>query len=119
MSLLASIVAGRRSKWVVVVVWIVAVFALSQAGSKLSDITDNQTEDFLPGNAESTEVLRQLNDRFEGGQTSNGLIVYRRDGGLTPGPPVALDSDPGRADLGAEELSDVPGPGRRIHQGPQ
>ena len=83
MSLLASIVAGRRSKWVVVVVWIVAVFALSQAGSKLSDITDNQTEDFLPGNAESTEVLRQLNDRFEGGQTSNGLIVYRRDGGLT------------------------------------
>ena len=83
MSRLASIVAGRRAKWVVVAVWILAVLALSQAGSKLSDITDNQTEDFLPGNAESTEVLRQLNDRFEGGQTSNGLIVYRRAGGLT------------------------------------
>src|SRR4051794_34165734 len=83
MNVLASIVAGRRSKWVVVAAWIVAVVALSQAGSKLGDITDNQTEDFLPPNAESTEVLRQLNDRFEGGQTTNGLIVYRRPGGLT------------------------------------
>ena len=38
---------------------------------------------FLPAEAESTKVQRLLKDRFPGGETSNGLIVYKRAGGLT------------------------------------
>jgi putative drug exporter of the RND superfamily len=82
-SWLAKVVAGRRSKWAVVVVWILLVVGLAPVGSKLTDITDSKTEDFLPKSAESTEVLRQLNERFDNGETINGLIVYRREGGLT------------------------------------
>jgi RND superfamily putative drug exporter len=59
----------------------VAVFA--PLGSKLTDETSDQTESFLPASAESTEVTRLLNDRFGSGQTVEGLIVYRRKGGLT------------------------------------
>jgi putative drug exporter of the RND superfamily len=80
---LASIVTGRRSKWVVIVVWVLAVFATMGLGSKLADETTDDTESFLPDSAESTEVVRLLDEDFEGGETTQGQIVYKREGGLT------------------------------------
>ena len=77
-------VAGRRSKWVVVAVWILLVVGLAPLGGKLADITDNQTQSFLPKNAQSTDVLNLLTHRFPGGDTTNGLIVYQAPGGFTP-----------------------------------
>ena len=41
---LASIVAGRRTKWLILVVWIIAAVAMSPLGSKLSDVTTDDTE---------------------------------------------------------------------------
>ena len=84
MTRLASIASGRRTKWAVVAAWIIIVAALAGPGSKLADETNDRTQGFLPANAESTEVLNLLDDRFEGGQTTEALIVYRRPGGLTP-----------------------------------
>jgi RND superfamily putative drug exporter len=75
-------VTGRRTKWVVLVLWIVAVAALSPLGSKLSDETQDDTTSFLPESAESTEVVRILDDEFPGGETTQGLIVYEDKGGL-------------------------------------
>jgi RND superfamily putative drug exporter len=66
-----------------VALWIVLAVALAGPGSKLADETTNETESFLPSNAESTQVLRLLNDRFPQGKTTQALIVYRRPGGLT------------------------------------
>ena len=83
MGALARIVTGRRSKWVVVLGWIVLVFAFAPLGSRLGDVTDNRTESFLPSDAESTEALRVQEERFPGGETVTGLVVYRRPGGLT------------------------------------
>jgi putative drug exporter of the RND superfamily len=79
---LASVVTGRRTKWVVLVLWIIAVAALSPLGSKLSDETQDDTVSFLPESAESTEVVRILDDQFPGGETTQGLIVYEDEGGL-------------------------------------
>jgi putative drug exporter of the RND superfamily len=79
----ASIVTGRRSKWVILAVWIVAIFAVFPLGSKLSDKTSDDTQSFLPSSAESTEVVRQLDENFPGGETDQAIIVYQRDGGLT------------------------------------
>jgi RND superfamily putative drug exporter len=84
MSKLASIVAGRRSKWVVIALWILAMLAAQPLGAKLQDETTDDTESFLPASAESTEVVRKLDDDFKAGETTQGLIVYKRDGGLTP-----------------------------------
>jgi putative drug exporter of the RND superfamily len=80
---LAGFVAGRRTKWLVIPFWVIAVAALAPLGAKLGDVTSDDTESFLPAGAESTEVQRLLKDRFPGGETSTGLIVYRRAGGLT------------------------------------
>jgi putative drug exporter of the RND superfamily len=81
---LASIVAGRRAKWVILGIWIVAAFAMSPLGQKLSDVTTDDTESFLPKNAESTEVVRTLDDQFPSKETALALIVYQNPNGLTP-----------------------------------
>jgi RND superfamily putative drug exporter len=79
----ASIVTGRRSKWVILAVWIVAVIAVFPLGSKLSDKTTDDTQSFLPGSAESTEVVKSLDRDFSQGETDDAIVVYQRDGGLT------------------------------------
>jgi RND superfamily putative drug exporter len=81
---LAQIVAGRRTKWLVIATWLVLVFTLAPLGGKLADETVDDTESFLPSSAESTEVVRLLGERFESGETANGIVVYERPGGLTP-----------------------------------
>ena len=81
---LASIVAGRRTKWVVLVVWIIAAVGMSPLGSKLSDVTTDNTESFLPSNAESTEVVRTLDHQFPAKETALALVVYQNKDGLTP-----------------------------------
>ena len=83
MRALAAFVTGRWTKWVVVALWIVLAVALSGPGGKLADETNNDTESFLPDNAESTQVLRLLDERFAEGKTTEALVVYRRAGGLT------------------------------------
>src|SRR5215210_8500064 len=93
MSALARFVTGRRTKWVVVAFWIVAVAALSPLGAKLADATNDETASFLPAGAEATKVQELLKQRFAGGETSNGLIVYRRAGGLTAGDRARIAKD--------------------------
>ena len=83
MAPLARFVAGRRTKWIVPIIWLVLVVAFAPLGSKLADATDDRTEAQLPKGAESTEVLKLQADRFKSGQTTTGLIIYQRDGGLT------------------------------------
>jgi putative drug exporter of the RND superfamily len=101
MTKLASIVSGRRTKWAVVAAWIVLVAVLVGPGSKLADETNNETQSFLPASAESTKVLNLLNDRFEGGETTEALIVYRRPGGLTAADRRKIERD---AELAARRL---------------
>jgi putative drug exporter of the RND superfamily len=97
-SALASFVTGRRTKWVVIAFWIVAVFALSPLGGKLADATRDETASFLPAGAESTRVQELLKDRFPGGETTIGLIVYKRDGGLTEADRAKIARDAQRVD---------------------
>ena len=101
MTKLASIVSGRRTKWAVVAAWIVLVAILAGPGSKLADETNDQTEGFLPAGAESTKVLNLLDDRFQGGETTEALIVYRRQGGLTAADRRKIERD---ARLAARQL---------------
>jgi putative drug exporter of the RND superfamily len=95
--LLAAFVSGRRTKWLVPLVWIVLAVVFTPLGSKLSDETSNETESFLPKSTESTEVTRLLNTRFRSGQTLNGLVVYRRAGGLSPADWRKVRADAARA----------------------
>ena len=90
---LAAFATGRRSKWLVVVLWILLAAALSGPGSKLADETNDQTQSFLPESAESTKVLNLQEERFREGQTRDALIVYRREGGLTAADKRKVEAD--------------------------
>jgi putative drug exporter of the RND superfamily len=68
----------------VLAIWIVAAVVMSPLGSKLSDVTTDNTESFLPHDAESTEVVRQLDHEFPAKETALALVVYQNKDGLTP-----------------------------------
>jgi RND superfamily putative drug exporter len=105
---LAQVVSGRRTKWLVLATWILLLFAVAPLGAKLADETVDDTESFLPSSAESTEVVRLLDRRFESGQTANGLIVYERNGGLTAADRARAARDAQRVD-GAIPVTEAPG----------
>src|SRR5437763_1060038 len=93
----ARFVTGRRTKWLVPLMWLVLAAALQPLGSKLSKVTDDRTQSALPKSAESTDVIKTLERDFPGGQTATGLIVYRRAGGLSPADRAKITSDARRA----------------------
>jgi putative drug exporter of the RND superfamily len=90
---LASIVAGRRSKWAILVIWVIAAVAMQPLGQKLSDATTDDTESFLPHDAESTEVVRELDRNFPAKETALALVVYQNDNGLTPANKARIAAD--------------------------
>src|SRR3954471_9951042 len=86
------IIVGRKSKWAVVIFWLVLIFGMGSLAGKLQDAQKNDTKSWLPGSSESTQAL----DRQEGFKSSNtyeAVIVYSRDSGLTPVDRAKVASD--------------------------
>ncbi len=81
-----TIPAGRRAKWIVLAVCVLVLFGAIGANlpGKYSDAENNESTSFLPSDAESTKVL-EISDELQGGEQAPIVIVYRREGGLTPG----------------------------------
>jgi RND superfamily putative drug exporter len=80
---LARIPSGRRSKWAVVVFWLlVAGIAMGPAGL-LTDAQKNDAAAWLPVNAESTKVIEAL-DKFPSSGDVPAVVVYERSGVVTP-----------------------------------
>ena len=80
---ISSIATGRRSKWVVIAIWVILGVGLSTFQPKLQEATTNENEAFLPASAESTEVNNLIEDRFADGREVDALVAYHREGGLT------------------------------------
>jgi putative drug exporter of the RND superfamily len=81
-----AIAAGRRSKWVVFLAWVVVIFIAAgpaQLPTKFADAENNESTSFLPGDAESTHALTATED-LQGGELAPAVIVYERASGLTP-----------------------------------
>ncbi|MEV6105495.1 MMPL family transporter [Streptomyces sp. NPDC051940] len=87
----AWLVCGRWTKWVVLGLWVVALGALGPLSMKLADAQDNQTVNWLPKSAESTQVLRESED-FRPEQMPT-VIVYERASGLTDADRARIDED--------------------------
>src|SRR5690348_10078548 len=56
---LAALPCGRRAKWVVLAFWLVLLIVAVPLAGKLTDAEDNEASSWLPGNAESTQVLNE------------------------------------------------------------
>ena len=88
----ARALSHRRLKWVVLVVWIGIFMFGGFYGSKLLDAQNNEAASWLPGDAESTEALEEL-ETFQPADAIPGLVVYERAGGLTEADQAAAAED--------------------------
>ena len=79
---LAQLPGGRRTKFAVVAVWLVVLFALGPLAGKFEDAQENDPVDYLPANAESVEAIDQL-EGFPSEDQAEAITVFHRDGGLT------------------------------------
>src|SRR5579859_2984115 len=59
MNRLIAIICGRRTKWAVVVFWLVVVAALGSLAGKLQGAEKNDASSYLPASAESTQELNE------------------------------------------------------------
>ncbi|MGL6279894.1 MAG: MMPL family transporter [Gaiella sp.] len=82
MGTLASVVAGRRAKWLVLLAWIVLVGALAPLGAKFESAQENDPASFLPGDAESVRVL-EADEQFADDDPTIATVVFRNSEGLT------------------------------------
>jgi RND superfamily putative drug exporter len=88
---LATLPAGRVGKFVVLVAWLAIAVGASGPAGRFEDAQTNESTSYLPGGAESTRALAQI-ERFQEGQgeRADAVIVYRRDGGLTAADRAAI-----------------------------
>ncbi|TPQ15878.1 MMPL family transporter [Streptomyces sporangiiformans] len=75
---------GRRRAvpWLVLGLWVAALAFVAPFAAKLADVQHDRITDYLPANADSTQVA-EIQDQLPGGETTELVLVYHRDGGLT------------------------------------
>jgi RND superfamily putative drug exporter len=89
---LARVPSGRRTKWLVLVFWLVVVAVLGPLAGKLTNAEKNDASSWLPAKAESTQVVN-LQAKFQSPNVFVGVIVYTRPGGLTAADRAAAAAD--------------------------
>ena len=80
---LARLPAGKASKWIVLAFWVIALGVAISPASKLTGAQENDAVSWLPGDAESTAVLQDM-ERFQSSDEIPAVIVYERADGVTP-----------------------------------
>lgn len=78
---LATRVSGRRSKLVVLGLWIALLVGLAPFASRFESVQRNEPSSFLPEGAESVAVL-EASKRFPSGEVIPAVVVFRDDAGL-------------------------------------
>ncbi|RIQ20256.1 MMPL family transporter [Jiangella rhizosphaerae] len=107
---LGSYVCGRRSKWIVLVFWLIVLAVAFPLSAKLTGAQENDTASWLPGSAESTRVFEVQQEAFQTGEELPAIVVYERTDGITPQDQEKAAAD-ARAFAGVEHVSgDVVGP---------
>jgi putative drug exporter of the RND superfamily len=98
-------IAGRRSKYLVLVLWLLVVILVVPLAGKLSGAERNETKAWLPANAESTKVI-DLESAFQSPNLLPAVVVYDRSGGLTAADEAKIAADSRR--LGSVAHTDGP-----------
>ncbi len=77
----ADLPGGHRSKYAIVGVWLIVLFAIGPLAGKFEDAQENDPADYLPAKAESVKAIEEL-EEFPSGDLANAITVFHRDGGL-------------------------------------
>jgi len=76
------LLTGRRTKFLVLVFWLVLVGLAGPLAGKLTGAEKNDSASWLPGSAESTKVL-QIQESFQSPNALPAVLTYDRPSGLT------------------------------------
>ncbi|MFB6672149.1 MMPL family transporter [Streptomyces sp. NPDC056390] len=68
--------------WTLLGLWIVVLAIAGPFAGKLSGVQHDRAVDYLPASADSTQVAK-IQDELPGGESTELVLVYHRDGGLT------------------------------------
>ncbi|WP_327367344.1 MMPL family transporter [Streptomyces sp. NBC_01217] len=72
----------RVLPWAILALWVAVIALAGPPAGKLGDVQTNRAVDYLPANADSTQVAK-IQDALPGGEATELVLVYHRDGGLT------------------------------------
>jgi RND superfamily putative drug exporter len=93
-----ALAAGRRAKWVVFVLWFLAIFIAAGPANlpgKFEDAESNEATSYLPESAESTKALAAT-EELQDGEIAPAVVVFRREAGLTPADFESIEADVGK-----------------------
>ena len=107
MQALAGVTTGRRSRWIVIGVWVLLLAAFVPLSSKLNSQKVDTSTSLLPEGSEAGQVAKTLATRFAGGDKPTTVLLYRRPGGLTA-------ADRQRIEENARDAAKVPLAGRAL-----
>jgi RND superfamily putative drug exporter len=79
---LAALPGGRRTKWLVLVFWIVVIAVAAPLAGKLQGAERNDASSYLPASAESTRELNAQN-AFVVTNLNPAVVLYQRPSGVT------------------------------------
>src|SRR5258708_14658153 len=79
---IAGLPSGRRTKWAVLVFWLVVAVVASPLAGKLMGAEKNDAKSWLPAAAESTRVLA-IQDRVQSANVFPAVMVYYGASGLS------------------------------------
>jgi len=88
-SAFARLVSGRRSKFVVLAAWLVALVALGPLIGSFESKQKNEPSSFLPEDAESVRAL-ELSDRFPSAEGVAAIAIFSREGALSEADRAAI-----------------------------
>jgi RND superfamily putative drug exporter len=83
MSRLTRLPSGRRTKFLILIVWLAIVSAAAPLALKLPDAASNEAVSWLPRNAEATKAYERAQAAFPDSDKLVAVAVYTREGGLT------------------------------------
>src|ERR1044072_2546889 len=98
---IAGKLTGKYTKWFVLVGIVIVFMIFGGFAGKLTDVQDNQTENWLPASAESTKAIKKLN-AFQDEYDISSTVVYYKASGLTSEDLAAIDEQ-------AAEIDDLDG----------
>jgi putative drug exporter of the RND superfamily len=91
----ATMPAGRRAKWLVLVGWLIIVAVAGPLSGKLTGAEKNDTSAWLPAKAESTQVLN-LRSEAVSPNVYPAVVVYDRPSGVTAADKAKAAADAAR-----------------------
>jgi len=78
---ITDVSASRLGKWIVLVAWIIVAVLVIPTAPTLMDVTENDTLQFLPTDAESKRAAELVREKFPSDGTP-AIIVFRNPEGL-------------------------------------